>query len=159
MEKQAKYSDRKCIIGVDPGVSTGICLYYSQSEFELHSLTFWQACAFFSERIGMIREVRIEDARKNKPTFGILRGAERDRRSQNVGSVKRDCSLWAEFFEMNQVKYQLIRPTKYSLVNVGHKDFVGCTGWKGGNTNQHKRDAWGLVFGLPDVNKKERVLS
>ena len=86
-------------------------------------------------------EVYFEDARLRKwipKTSGreVLQGA---------GSIKRDCSIWEEFFDLHKIKAFPIAP-KDTKTKMNAQLFARLTGWTG-RTSEHARDAALLVWG------------
>ena len=65
---------------------------------------------------------------------------------QGAGSIKRDCSIWAEFFAETGIQNFPVKPqaggTKWTA-----KAFAKLTGWTE-RTNEHGRDAAMLVYGV-----------
>lgn len=129
-------------IGIDPGVNTGIAVWESTSKtFELlvttsildamktlEIYTVFHSCKFY-----------IEDPNKRK-WFGES-GRER---LQGAGSIKRDFSIWMEWFKEMKVEPIKIAP-KNNKTKLDSKQFEKLTNHKG-RTNQHNRDAAMLVF-------------
>lgn len=132
------------IIGIDPGVKTGIAVW-NREEKSMKSITSSSiiiAMDFVKNWCSAYAAiVRIEDARKRK-WFGktsreVLQGA---------GSIKRDCQIWEEFLEANNIPYELVAP-KNNKTKLDAKLFANYTGFKE-RTNEHARDAAMLVYGL-----------
>lgn len=131
-------------IGIDPGVTTGIGIWYpADKEFKVvdsdrFAVVLRLVLAFDKKRDFF---VRIEDARLRK-WFGNA-GAEQ---LQGAGSIKRDCGLWQEFLELENIPHEFVAPknnkTKYTA-----QAFKRLTGWPE-RTNEHARDAAMLVFGF-----------
>lgn len=130
------------IIGIDPGVKTGVAIYNAQwSYMELAaSFTMLQAMAYLEKLTYRDRcFIRVEDARQRN-WFGksgreVLQGA---------GSIKRDCQLWEEFLTANGFAFELV-PPKQNKTKLDAKTFRKITGWVG-PTNEHSRDAGMLCF-------------
>lgn len=138
------------VIGVDPGVHTGIAVWDCTTR-KLHHVKSMPALramemvlyssAFYVPALFVI----VEDARKRK-WFGaaderMTRGAGV---REGVGSVKRDSALWEEFLTMHGIPHQMRAPrhTKHDA-----ETFKKLTGWTA-QTNQHSRDAALIVHGL-----------
>lgn len=133
------------VIGIDPGVNTGFAVWDKRSQWllEVTSLTIVEA---FDRLDAMTRggaeiEVRFEDARLR--TWFAQKGREA---LQGAGSIKRDCSVWETYLRTRGIPYKAVKPapgaTKWDAAK-----FARITGWTK-RTNEHARDAAGLVFGL-----------
>jgi hypothetical protein len=136
---------KQVIVGIDPGVNTGIAIW-DRLEKKLRVVT----CVGFIEALDWIdsltastpREsihVRYEDARLRK-WFGSA-GREQ---LQGAGSIKRDCQLWEEFLTREGLSFEKV-PPKNNKTKTDGKYFKKITGWEG-RTNSHSRDAAMLVF-------------
>ena len=138
------------IVGIDPGVHTGVAVWDTSSR-QLLNVTccgIVEAMAYLSEfhKERRINVVVVEDARQRK---WIPR--ERDvkqfkGRAMGAGSVKRDCSIWQEWCEFNRIEFNP-RPPKNNITKLTSLQFQGITGYDG-RTNNHGRDAAMLVFGI-----------
>lgn len=132
------------IIGIDPGVNTGLAIWDKQKRrlvtvCSTSILTAMERVKNESCLHSIF--VRIEDARLRK-WFGksqreVLQGA---------GSIKRDCQIWEEFLELNNIPHEFVAP-KNNITKLDAKMFARYTGYKG-KTNEHGRDAGMLIFGL-----------
>lgn len=130
------------IIGIDPGTYTG----YAESEngtiTRVQTMRIDQALMYVlgHHKNGRLRLVRWEDARLRK-WFG-KKGKEA---LQGAGSIKRDCSIWEDFFKAHGIPNRPIPPmagaTKWSPAL-----FQAATGWTK-PTSEHGRDAALLVIG------------
>jgi len=134
----------RIIIGIDPGVKTGLAAWVPAERrfqsIETMSIVKAMDWIMLAKRDGLQVEVRFEDARL-RTWFGKA-GREQ---LQGAGSIKRDCSIWSEFCEYHDIPSQAVKPfkggTKWSA-----DYFKRLTGWKG-RTSEHSRDAACLVFG------------
>jgi hypothetical protein len=134
------------LIGIDPGVNTGLAAYNTKEGTltKVCSMGIVQAMEFVYGQ--SIRypfadvKVRIEDARK-RVWFG---NAGREK-LQGAGSVKRDCSVWEEFCTYHRLAFEMVAP-KANKTKLDADKFRKLTKWKE-RTNQHARDAAMLVFG------------
>jgi len=132
------------VIGIDPGVNTGVAVYCRPEKMlkVVQTATLLEAQKFvgaFDSQKQFL--VRMEDARKRK-WFGdkgreVLQGA---------GSIKRDCQLWEEFLQTNGIPYELVAP-KNNKTNTTAEYFGKITGWTG-RTSEHARAAAMLCFGF-----------
>ena len=133
------------IIGIDPGVKTGMALWNCKTQqFEfiktLSITEAFQRCRMWKLGNGL-NEIYFEDARL-RTWFG---NAGREK-LQGAGSIKRDCSIWQEFCEYYEVPFQAIKPAKGNT-KWSAEYFKRLTGWKN-RTSEHARDAAALVFGM-----------
>lgn len=132
------------IIGIDPGTITGLAIWDNKRKGfqEIRSsgiITVMHYLAKLPEK--HLVKIRMEDARKRN-WFGnsgreVLQGA---------GSIKRECTIWEEFFLFHDFTYELVAP-KNNKTKLDAKLFSNMTGWKS-RTNEHERDAAMLVFQL-----------
>jgi hypothetical protein len=138
----------KLLIGIDPGVHTGLAIYDRTKKKLLEVITTGIIQAQITVRHNRFMEqinlanilVRMEDARL-RTWFGdagreVLMGA---------GSIKRDCSMWEEFLKYHSIPYEFVAP-KNNKTKTDAKLFNQITGWSQ-KTNEHGRDAAMLVFG------------
>lgn len=138
-------------IGIDPGAQTGYAAWDSAEKrlASVRTLKIHEAMHYILEvrRAGMLHSVTFEDARL-RTWFGKM---DREQAKygaavrEGVGSVKRDCTIWAEFLADLGIPYKAIKPqagaTKWKA-----DVFAQRTGWTG-RTSEHARDAALLVYG------------
>lgn len=137
------------VVGIDPGVHTGLAVWDTSSRqfLDIRCSGIVDAMRYLhtlqSERgIGL---VVFEDARQRKwipreKDLSQFRG-----RAMGAGSVKRDCSIWEEWcetFALDCVKV----PPRPGMTKFTDAYFRGITGYDR-RTNNHGRDAAMLVFG------------
>lgn len=128
------------LIGIDPGVITGVAIWDGKVLVQVKSMMIHQALEKISRWNGMKIFVRLEDARK-RTWFGRT-GREQ---LQGAGSIKRDCKIWEDFLTDNKIPYELVAP-KNNKTKMNADLFGKITGWKE-KTNEHSRDAGMLVYG------------
>lgn len=137
------YSKYDLIIGIDPGVRTGIAIWSRRTKQYTQITTLPHHYA--TQLVASIKDlkifIRFEDARLRK-WFGKS-GPEVQ---QGAGSVKRDSQLWQEWCEMNNIPFEAVAP-KDNRTKLDAATFKTWTGWKA-STNEHGRDAAMLVYGL-----------
>lgn len=134
----------KIIIGIDPGVKTGLAIWDKEKRrfIAIHATSILIAMERVKNESCLHSIfVRAEDARLRK-WFGktqreVLQGA---------GSIKRDCQIWEEFFELHNILHEFVAP-KNNITKLDAKLFANYTGYKG-QTNEHSRDAAMLVYQL-----------
>jgi predicted RNase H-like nuclease (RuvC/YqgF family) len=130
------------IIGIDTGVHTGVAVWDTEKKtFDFIGSMSIHRALHFVETSGAAL-VRVEDARQRKL---IPKGSGRER-LQNVGSVKRDAKVWEDFLKDKGIPFEMVAP-KDNLTKLSSADFARLTGWCRA-TNEHGRDAAGLVFGM-----------
>jgi len=138
-------------VGIDPGAQTGFAAWSVplRKLSSCKTLKIHQAMDEVMQlhRAGQLHSVTFEDARL-RTWFGKM-----DRQQakygaavrEGAGSIKRDCTIWAEFLGEHGIAYRAIKPatgnTKWSA-----EQFAQFTGWDG-RTSEHARDAALLVFG------------
>lgn len=141
----------KIIMGIDPGVKTGVAIKNIQTGewitmqtreiLRVQNIVLQALQTHGVDQAGLI----FEDARLRK-YFGKT-GRER---LQGAGSVKRDSSIWQSFCELNGVAYCAVPPGK----KIKNRIFFNkITGWTG-STSQHARDAAMLIDGITEKNLK-----
>lgn len=143
-------STNHAIIGIDPGVKTGIALWRPKyKDFEaIMTMKIHDAMAFVkviaeqtNEEKAMI-EVRCEDPNTFVPFY---KDQQRARAAiQGAGSIKRDFKIWRDYCESLHIVFLSV-----SLHKVQKKTdpalFKKITGWEG-RTSEHARDAAMLVY-------------
>jgi len=143
----------KYIIGIDPGVTTGLCIYYkpTMTICRLTSGTLLQMLLMLRESIWWERIsngrvfIRMEDARlRTWIPRQKTETAERGRR-EGAGYVKAHCAIWEDWFKLVGIPHELV-PPKNNKTKVTADYFKTLTGWKE-KTNEHCRDAAMLVVG------------
>lgn len=136
-------------VGIDPGKHTGFAAWCDDTRklSSCKALLIHEAMdeVLQLHRAGQLHSVTFEDARL-RTWFG---GADaRQAKSgagvrEGVGSVKRDCTIWADFLGAHGIAYRAVKPqagaTKWTA-----EQFQRVTGWAG-RTNEHARDAALLV--------------
>ncbi|RKD18995.1 hypothetical protein BCY91_14050 [Pelobium manganitolerans] len=136
--------DKNLIIGIDPGVKTGIAVYSKKEKklLELHTVRIHRAFEIVTDMGAHIEMVRIEDARQRK----WLGSGDAEAKKQGAGSVKRDCKIWEDFLQDKAIPFQMTSPGKVKTkISTGY--FKALTGWQGVTSN-HARDAAMLVWGF-----------
>lgn len=130
-------------IGIDPGVNTGIAVWNSkEKKFEtIFTCGILQAMEKISPYpVFHSTLFTIEDPNKR-----IWFGNSGREKLQGAGSIKRDFSIWEEWFKANCVDFIVVAPkdVKTKLDADKFKAFTKCEL----KTNQHGRDAAMMVFG------------
>ena len=127
-------------IGIDPGVNTGIAVSRGGELVLVRTVGALEAMDMVLKARGEDLHVWWEDARK-RAWFGA-KGREA---LQSAGSIKRDCSLWVEFFARHSIRNTAVAP-KAIRTKLDAGAFAHTTGWSG-RTNEHGRDAAMLIWG------------
>lgn len=142
----------KYAIGIDCGVSTGIGIwdYLNKELLMVQTVAIHQAMdivrAWAKDPAFQPLFIRVEDARQRKIIpYENNEKAERGRR-EGAGSVKRDAKIWEDFLEYLGCRFQMVAP-KDNKTKLTAEAFRKLTGFQG-KTNEHGRDAAGLVFGF-----------
>ncbi len=136
----------KLIAGIDPGKKCGVAIWdCEKQEFRMvDTVSIMSAMTLLTPYNdggpGEIELIRFEDARQRK-WFGKT-GREV---LQGVGSIKRDCSIWQEFCEYHNIKFEAVAPQK-GQTKWKADYFKRVTGWQR-RTSEHARDAAVLVYG------------
>lgn len=139
-------------IGIDTGVNTGFAVWDTKKQafYEVKAIKIHQAMdqvKQFRETHGESLVVRVEDPRQ-RTWFGTERMTREQERKklQGVGSVKRDATIWEDFLDELDVRYEMVAP-KHNRTKLTQETFKSYTGWVK-QTNEHGRDAAMLVFGF-----------
>ncbi len=142
----------KIVIGIDPGISTRVCVWDTDNMKFLHfsTLSFWPTITVLSKyrrEYGDGLAVVIEDPNLNKAMHWGNKGSVKGfnpatKIAQNVGQNKKEAELIIKYLESNGVKFQAIKPTSKKVNAEQFKSFSGYEG----RTNQHVRDAGMLVL-------------
>ena len=139
---RSNMNDRiRTVIGIDPGVNTGMAATFDGILVEVYTASFTKAQADILELVnrGNALELVIEDPRGQYVPFH----QREPQRIKGVGSVERDAKLWIEFAEFYGIKYRTVKPGKYRKIDA--KTFKAWTGWTG-RTSEHARAAAMMVF-------------
>ena len=133
------------VIGIDPGVNTGIAVWDRplQTFMSIETVQIHQAMEKVRQLhgAGMVHEVVFEDARL-RTWFGT-KGREA---LQGAGSIKRDCSIWEGYLQHLGVKYRIV-PPKAVRTKLNAEKFQRMTNWPH-RTSEHARDAAMVVWGM-----------
>lgn len=137
------------IVGIDPGVNTGLAVWdtVSRAFLDIRSSGIVDAMEYLrrlhSERT--ISLIVFEDARQRKwiPREKDLK--EFKGRAMGAGSVKRDCTIWEEWCKYNHIEF-VKTPPRAGMTKLSDAFFQGLTGYDR-RTNNHGRDAAMLIFG------------
>lgn len=138
--------ENKILVGIDPGVNTGVAVMSDGKLSTVMTCGIIEAMAHIKNITcqGSSIKIYIEDARQRK-----WFGASGREVLQGVGSVKRDCGIWEEFCLHHNLDFKLIAP-KYNHTKTTTQEFKRITGWDK-RTSTHSRDAVMLIWGLRNV--------
>lgn len=138
-------------IGIDPGAQTGYAAWDAQAKIlaAVRTLKIHEAMDYVLQlhRAEMLHSVTFEDARL-RTWFGKMDKEQRKYGAavrEGAGSIKRDCTIWAEFLGDHGIAHRAIKPTA-GTTKWDAETFAKLTGWTG-RTSNHGRDAALLVFG------------
>lgn len=136
----------KYLIGIDPGVCTGMTVYSRWDKRIRHIATIkihaaMKAVEYWNETYPKEIFVRVEDARQRK-WFGKT-----DRELlQGAGSIKRDCKIWEDYLVSIGVDFEMV-PPKNNKTKLNAEVFKKITGLVD-KTTEHSRDSAMLVYKL-----------
>lgn len=136
----------KIFIGIDPGVKTGLAVWVQDAKrfsniFSNGIIESMIAVLLFKKENG-IENIRVYI---ENPNLRKWYGSNASKKQQGAGSIKRDYSIWIEFLQHHDIKYEEVNP-KHVLTKLDAKTFASLTGWTI-KTNEHSRDAAMLVYG------------
>lgn len=131
-------------IGIDPGTITGYAIWnVKEKRFEnvssgsiLEVMRILEPYAIFGKNVFYIEN----------PNLRKWYGKNSNAKLQGAGSIKRDYSIWLEWFEYNQAEFMELNP-KNIKTKINQKSFKDLTKWEA-QTNEHSRDAGMMVFGM-----------
>lgn len=140
---------RRQVIGLDPGVNTGVALYVNGKLVSLRTIQpiDIQDCIkeSFSELI-VFEDSRLQSAvwvpSKNKAVANNI--------ARKIGQVDALCSLIEETCSRYDIKFMRVSP-KAKGGKMNAEDFNGLTGWSA-RSNQHERDAAMVAWQLRNHN-------
>lgn len=131
-------------IGIDPGVTTGYAIWdVKEKKFQYVSS---------GSILEVMRKLEVYTVfGKNKffienPNLRKWYGKNSNSKLQGAGSIKRDYSIWVEWFKYHECDYQELNP-KNIRTKVNQKLFKDLTKWEE-QTNEHSRDSGMMVFGM-----------
>ena len=137
-------SDISTHIGIDPGVQTGFAVYDAKMKcfLKVKSYSIIEAMDEILKNYSPdTTKIHFEDAQK-RSWYGnkgreVMKG---------VGSVERDCKIWAEFCLHHGYQSRAVHP-KDIATKLSATQFAAYTGWTE-RTNEHARDAAMIVWGI-----------
>lgn len=140
---------KRVIIGIDPGVKTGVAVYdLLEREFiSLDTLSILKAIELVKMYKPVSKVVLVEDARQVQYKTDRVK-------AQGAGSIKRDCKIWEEFLVSENMESAFLRPSK-KITKLDESLFKRLSGWTK-RTSNHARDAGMIVLSWKGVNKLKR---
>ena len=139
---------RGAVIGIDPGLQTGVALYRDGALDALLTLDPWDITAFLVHQNGArgINRVIFEDSRlqshifsAHKPGKRVLSHPEQLKVARNVGQIDGWCHVIFNVCAERGIVCHGISPANKGE-KLDAKQFAAVTGWQG-PSNQHGRDA------------------
>ena len=127
----------KIIIGIDPGVSTGVAVYRAGQLAHLQTIEPHEIDSYITE----VQPARVvfEDSRLQSKVWTPVKGAAALKVARNVGEIDAWCRLIAAVCARLGIAAHGISP-KSKGTKLTHEQFAVVTGWAG-RSNQHERDA------------------
>ena len=126
------------IIGIDPGVSTGIAVFQDGALWKLETIAPHQIAGYLAA--GRPGRVVFEDSRLTSFMFTTVKSRPAAlKMARNVGEIDAWCRLITSVCEDLRIPAHGISPQGKG-VKLDAKQFALATGWTG-NSNQHTRDA------------------
>ena len=128
------------VIGIDPGLNTGIAIYEDGKLTELLTIEPINLADIFSHYSGEPLFIVFEDSRLQSHIWipsqskGVAANIAR-----KVGMVDAWCYMIERLCESYDIAYMRVSP-KAKGEKLNAEDFKRITGWKG-KSNQHERDA------------------
>ena len=131
------------LIGIDPGVHTGLAIVNNKHLTDVLSMAACKAETIVLDWHKWYPNqlmVYYEDARM-RTWFG-QKGKEA---LQGAGSIKRDCQRWEEWLKHHNIPHVGVSP-KNNKTKLTAEQFKRITKWEG-KSNEHGRDAAMLIYG------------
>ncbi len=156
MKNQQRYIPPVLVIGIDPGVKTGWCVYdVLHGEItEAATITLWEAY-YKAETMNPDWVLfKVEDPAQNKPVWN--RNLSKDANlkvAQDVGGNKKEARLLIEGLRGLGFCVDAVRPTEGKWTS---RYFRGITGYEG-RVSQHVRDAGRLSWGVQQWPLEHRL--
>lgn len=151
IKKRPDLGNITTMIGIDPGVNTGLAVVEGQRLVLVASpapsiVQAMEQVKKLAQTVGSQNLLVIyEDARMIGGMHGMARGSKGDNaRLRGVGSVQRDCAIWEEFLAYHQIQASPMSPAAKGA-KLSDEQFMRVTGWTP-KTNQHSRDAAMLIW-------------
>lgn len=141
MNKKVKYK-----IGIDPGVKTGFAVWSEGKLQRVETLTITKAFDAVKEYPAGETRIFIEDPRKWVGYKGKATAATQAR-LQGAGSVKRDASIWEQWFIENGYEDIYWLKPRGNGQKTSLTDFLRITKWPKKRVSEHARDAAMFVYG------------
>jgi len=143
---EAEYQQAIIQVGIDPGTVTGLA--FADDKGNLLKVQSFPILRAMEEIVNYTQTPEtwshqmlfyIEDPTQRRH-FGNT-GRER---LQGAGSIKRDFSIWLEFFQRQNFTFVAV-PPRNNTTKLNATQFWKITGWKE-RSNEHGRDAAMLIF-------------
>lgn len=138
------------LIGIDPGVHTGLAIVNNKHLTDVLSMTACKAEAVVLDWHKWYPNqlmVYFEDARM-RSWFGKMDAEQRKYGAavrEGAGSIKRDCQRWEEWLKHHNIPHVGVSP-KNNKTKLTAEQFKRITKWEG-KSNEHGRDAAMLIYG------------
>ena len=132
----------KTLIGIDPGTDTGLCVYRSRTDFELHTMTIIAA-------IDLVRQLHETETIRvyiENPNLRKWFGTTGREKLQGAGSIKRDFAIWKEVLVTYKIDFVELSPKDIIGLKTKQTQFNQMTGYQK-KSSVHARDAAMMVWG------------
>ena len=130
------------VIGIDPGVTTGIAIKEKNELIAVDSMHHNQAFGYIEYEIALSPRghifIVVEDARKRGNG-----GPKAQAKAQGAGAIKMLCSLWESYlqiFDDNEKIHCIFQKPLRGCTKKNAEEFKLTTKWTE-KTNEHSRDA------------------
>ena len=126
-----------CILGIDPGASTGCAIYRAGKLAHLETI----APEDIADYISQVAPARVifEDSRLQSKVWTPVKGAAALKVARNIGEIDAWCRLITAVCARLGIPAHGISP-KGKGAKTSAEQFAAATGWAG-RSNQHERDA------------------
>lgn len=142
----------KFIIGIDPGIFTGVAVYNRDTKrIDFYkTMSFWEcyeyAAGIRRSTVSANYQFIIETPNSKRPMYArkddVTGANRRERVAANIGSNRREAVLLADGIELLGLSVKRVTPTKRKITA---KDLERITGISA-RTSQHVRDAVALCW-------------
>jgi hypothetical protein len=141
-------STKPFVIGIDPGVETGVAVWQAEIKrfIALETLDFWRTFTYLSTFPKDSTKVVVENPALNNFSYARHKQTGKDglKIARNSGGNCREAELLIEGLKRDGYDVMEIKPTRRKWTAEQLKRYTGYEG----RTNQHVRDAMALVHGL-----------
>jgi len=142
---ESNIGKKEFMIGIDPGVKTGIAIFNPKTKefYQIKTVNIIEAQNIILAIKGLVISVTVEDARMVR-YFKAKDKKNAESKAQGAGSIKNECRIWELFLIYHSIPYRFVRPNP-KITKLSADTFKKMTGYQK-QTSEHARDAALLVY-------------